>query len=733
MDLDDHCNEAAIVKELRQYDARVLMFLRRLCRLEISVKHEQKESSRSSRLWAKINKNTDEAAPPLPSRDAFAKVFTRMGQGHFSSGPSIMNLAENDDVKQYLVWRHTAEKLPPETRRPGMSRSEVVLAFPLCQDGQTPEIAPQSVYAFLPIRQYGFDFLLQADFLLSTNREDILVDSPWNQTLASAVSDAFVNAVVGMSGFPKGNILRYAWISYLPSTTPLSPLMRDIRDDIFRRLRNTPVIHTQQVYGKLRSPVGLTIVPDLYRDPDGVPFALSGDGRGFVSREYSWVYSDAKNSTLEQLGVKTMNDEDFMALMVAVLGNDPVAFYRGKTPEWHASFCNSLHTTIQNTIRTFDLLWTSTPTSQHLLDLPIIPLRGGTWATPLVTPWESPLISTGSTIHYADTSSGAAEIPEGIFIRVVDPEAACNPDRRRLFDLLGVTKMNDSTIRTAIICTHTSETFKPDSLEPRVLASHLAFMFYSGWKTDAHKTCDFWVASAKGECRLASTMYIPSNAPGAAYRVLSQAGRDKDCRFLHPAYMDQVVEKEKLGDWMGWLLENTKIALHPRIYNSGPATLSVLHPDFRPLLESNVPSMRVLTLLRDGWDYYKAFLDISIKAADSIIPYNRFLELSELVRDVVVPCRGSTSFAPLRSTYMPNSSLASQYLGLVPLLDLPDLENPTWAPVLKGLRIQDEPDLRFYLECLRGCRNDPNVSVGTVQTLMRNIETEAANDLVELR
>ena len=117
------CDQNAIDKELCGYDSRILIFLRRLRRLEIT--------SRSTKT-----------------------VLTR--QDRPSSNPSMMILKNGRKSVSYLVWRHTARDLPQDERRPGIKSSEVVLAFPLNRDEDQPLLERQSVYAFLPIRDYGF-------------------------------------------------------------------------------------------------------------------------------------------------------------------------------------------------------------------------------------------------------------------------------------------------------------------------------------------------------------------------------------------------------------------------------------------------------------------------------------------------------------------------------------------------------------------------------------------------
>jgi len=56
---------------------------------------------------------------------------------------------------KYIVQRYSVRNLPPDSRREGVTNSEVTLAFPI-RDRITPRIGRQNVFAFLPIDDFGF-------------------------------------------------------------------------------------------------------------------------------------------------------------------------------------------------------------------------------------------------------------------------------------------------------------------------------------------------------------------------------------------------------------------------------------------------------------------------------------------------------------------------------------------------------------------------------------------------
>lgn len=51
------------------------------------------------------------------------------------------------------------------------------------------------MFAFLPLRSYGFRFILQGDFDLPSSREDVNSDSSWNQWLREEIPLLFLKAL----------------------------------------------------------------------------------------------------------------------------------------------------------------------------------------------------------------------------------------------------------------------------------------------------------------------------------------------------------------------------------------------------------------------------------------------------------------------------------------------------------------------------------------------------------
>ena len=84
--------------------------------------------------------------------------------------------------------------VPPESReqRRNYERTSIMLAFPTNEDGQPNIDRKNAVFAFLPVRSFGFRFVIQADFLLVANREDIIKENVWNEFLREMLPTTFL-------------------------------------------------------------------------------------------------------------------------------------------------------------------------------------------------------------------------------------------------------------------------------------------------------------------------------------------------------------------------------------------------------------------------------------------------------------------------------------------------------------------------------------------------------------
>ena len=516
---------------------------------------------------------------------------------------------------------------------------------------------------------------MQADFLLPADREDVHVDSKWNKALAAAAAIAYIGAVRHMGNF--NNSLHYSWIRYIPTTRANTGFFEGLRQDILARLRNSKILDSQS--GRKKKPASLIMIPTAWRDPSGRPFMVHRSNKNNLLAGQYDVENDCH--CLNVLGVKSMDDYLFHKEMAKVLRGNPASFLRNKTKEWHASFARALVAMI------------ILPGSE----LPLIPLRNGKW------------VSSRLGVSYFPNIKSVSTIPEGIDMNIVDPEAAADPDRRKLFVRMGVKDLEDHHISAAIRDTHLDSKFKPDGLRPDVLVSHAEFLFRTRLKDD-RKSFHIWMAADLGFCRKSDTMYLPLDVPGAASNVLPKGAHQK-YGFLHTTYLKAGGSNKKL--WFDYLQNYHNVSVYPRLFNGSPGIEyccpeELVHADFKLILQGSL-SQRCLILLREGWEFYKQWLGDQYK----LIAYLRELE---------VRCTGSVQSERVRHTYMPLDRLTREYGSIAPFLDIPDPQNPRWRPLLKRLLVGMEDDIGFYLKCLSGAKKDDKISSEKIRNIMHEIE-----------
>lgn len=127
--LSEHFAEDDLVKALKDFDHRMLLFLRQLKEINIIITNE----NRSVTHEKKLRREHD-------SKEKISRVLLRPG----------------DTEWEYAAIDHTFCPHPTEPKRPECKQSTVRLAFPMTSHELQKQYDSQSVYAYLPIKDYGF-------------------------------------------------------------------------------------------------------------------------------------------------------------------------------------------------------------------------------------------------------------------------------------------------------------------------------------------------------------------------------------------------------------------------------------------------------------------------------------------------------------------------------------------------------------------------------------------------
>lgn len=188
-----------------------------------------------------------------------------------------------------------------EERRKDVHETEIILAFPLKEDETADTSNEQSVFAFLPVGEYGFKFIIQADFLLTVSREDILEDKEWNEWLRDSIAAVFLDAV---EEFKVNKNLKYAFYNYLNFKKVDDDFLLPVTDQIYVNLRDTECILTETELWKKPS--------DVLRGNEEIKKLVPNeDLKNFFGKEYLSSEIKAKQ-ILDKLGVVKFSNEDLI-------------------------------------------------------------------------------------------------------------------------------------------------------------------------------------------------------------------------------------------------------------------------------------------------------------------------------------------------------------------------------------------------------------------------------------
>ncbi|KAH7429492.1 hypothetical protein KP509_09G052400, partial [Ceratopteris richardii] len=176
-------------------------------------------------------------------------------------GDGLVKVSDNELISNWLVIKQQLDAL---VDRPKVEKTEIALAFPLC------EISPgefeackeqQQVFAFLPLRSYGLRFIVQGDFVLPSSREDLDTDSPWNQWLLSEIPSVCVKALEAFKELPcfKGHPGKAAsvFMSFLPFEGEVQGFFSSLPRMIFASLRASSCLPIEDRDGEWAFPCTL--------------------------------------------------------------------------------------------------------------------------------------------------------------------------------------------------------------------------------------------------------------------------------------------------------------------------------------------------------------------------------------------------------------------------------------------------------------------------------------------
>lgn len=611
--------------------------------------------------------------------------------------------------KQYHVTRYMASNLPPsnnrETSKTESSSAEVVLAFPLT-DEFSPLSEKQQVFAFLPVRMSDFNFIIQSDFDTSANRQDIVSTSRRNIDLLDAIAAAFVKAVLQ---FCEHKDLCYTWPDFLPSPDAefSSGFWEGLVPKIKTKLSVTPVLRSRRrTYLRLIRDVHFNRSDAV--DANGDPLLDDPNPDLYISKLYtSWRIGSLRKYGLEVGSIDQVLD----ALEISL--KSPISMVKSESTDadWHSRlaklFSSCFTKKCYNTI-------------ERLRKVTLLPLRSGEW------------VSADSGAVYLPTSNGLS-VPPGLDIRVLDPKAVANQDRRDLFVRLGASEPTVESVRNLIQRAHSSGSARSLSLTES--KAHLHFLYYThnpkqpahnklkGIKILGHRVPIFADPGL-------NDFYLPSHhayGPEALLAPTSDAP-GHSVTFVNPEYLKDIPDSPTASHptWNKWLQDTLGIRNRLRLVSARGDTLSEVWyyvRDHRP--------EKLLGFLEYLWKY----------EGSRIVNSDALIQEIKRTSAAKVSVKNNSAWK-LCETWLPlphlqrQSSLFLEEREVFPFLILEDANSMTpdelrakWAFLHTSFSVGKDDDIYFLLDILKLIRyNNDSEKIDKLSNAKRLLDLYIAID-----
>ncbi|KAI7102807.1 hypothetical protein KC340_g3670 [Hortaea werneckii] len=620
--------------DIVQLKPALLLFLRKLRTIHVTVQDDNGDTTLACRL-SRADDSVSGIRRTILQRDTTVNRPNKYGKNKPSTAK-----------EGFLVFQSTVKNMPAETKRHGVSETELLMAFPVDGD-MKPFLRNRETFNFLPIREYGLSFVLQGDFMLSASREDILMGNDWNSELVRAALELFCSAV---TVFNERDLLKFTWLRYAkPRGNAAGTIFDGFLENLIRRLRDSHILLSQG--NTLEAPSQLEIVPDYFADDGSPPKPLATASRGLDG----YVSPDYDVDDLKQLQIQEMSPREFRDLikLLTVSGSQQM-----KPMEWHSKVAQAF-------------LHIGHPLAY---DIALVPLSNGRWVPP----------SSGDLFlpEYSSTLS----VPGGVDIAMITRSATLDPSRRLLFERLGATRLGSAQIFEQILKQHRA--FKGvGGLSVEHAVDQAWFICTCPIRPRQYNLKDLLLCAHDGTLYKATELYMDD--PDSPKKLSDFFGVDNPVvRRLHPQYFIQKSDEKKLLSWLQWLKNDMKVNTIPKLVGSdGKVT-----PEFTFIVNNSLSSAW-LKLLRD----YKNTYSLS----DSV---------KKFFANVLVDCRGSRKLKLCDAYMpTPDVLKEASDEQVVDLIAIDDPENPLWSKLTPlGLRVK--PDLPLFLKALIRLQSAPLTS-----------------------
>ncbi|XP_073684891.1 uncharacterized protein [Garra rufa] len=286
---------------------------------------------------------------------------------------NILEVAHTGGEERWLVVKRM---LYPKKIKEDVESTELALAFQL-SDSSSCDVKPQKqpVFAFLPLRSFGFRFIIQGDFDIPSSREDVDRDSSWNQWLRSEIPQLFVHAMDVFSQHPEfsglGGLCYF--MQFIPQPSEILDFFNPVANQIIQLLKGKaclPAKEDSEGRVEFKQPSQLAVCQDrLIQDVIGGEDLCRSLSLSYL---HPALQSRLSSSLLTALGVHRLKAAEIITVTCA-MARELVQHSRLKTEH----DLKKLARLLVCNFRALEPEYEVDALLQSLKDVPMIPLANG--------------------------------------------------------------------------------------------------------------------------------------------------------------------------------------------------------------------------------------------------------------------------------------------------------------------------------------------------------------------
>lgn len=461
--------------------------------------------------------------------------------------------------------------------------------------------------------------------------------------------------------------LCYSWPEFLPpAKDDTNKFWSAMCDEIKSLIRETPILKARHGSNSRKINDVVILVEDFTDDEDD-PLLDDSTLNPFLSSRYSPV---CKNR-LKDFGLQRMNT-DLMISMLRVDLESPASRMKSEytSAEWHSKLARQL----------------ILPRKEVVRSLGLIPLRSGEW------------VPASSTSIYLPTTRGISVPPE-VDIKVLEPSAVANEERKLLFRHLGIIEPSIADVRASIFRSYSSVhcrvskgdskahlhylylTQPPDDTETRFKS--IAIRTEAGHIGYPHRE-DFYLRT--GHPYGPEELLLPTDsAPG--FQTL----------LLHPTYLENppIAPSLQHPSWREWLRKFVLVNERLSLFSRDESTMSKACK----YVSKHRPE-KFLGLLKYLWKYEGK----KISENDDLVKTIKDTDASKFCMANITATDLDQTFLPLQSLQRVCARFMEEY-ELFPFLKIDEIATSEelrsqWMFLHTAFSVGKDDDLNFLLEIL---------------------------------